>query len=331
MFKNIFLGLFAFSTSLFSVQCYESAPDCKDEFFSTGCRYIADLEFLYWTAEVNAVDYALHTTQPFDTDCAVGDFKEADYSYDPGFRLGLRYRNGPRYWEIAGYYTWLKTSGTDSVEDRVNFVTPTYSDNLAAPVIRATSDIELWYNVLDVQAARVFDPNPHLRMRVYGGITGAWIEQNWKVSYTDQADFVSNLDQKWTYRAVGYLVGTSFDWFWWCDFYLTGRASAGVTVGKYENLAKQTSTWNVNPSQAFRDSRYEDYRLATRLQMLLGFSWQKLCQCVDYEIFAGYEFNAWNNLNEIFRCQNEENISKTLINNGLLGLHGLNVRLTLSY
>lgn len=346
MIDKLFIGFFAFSISLFStqcyatpadesdllcIQCYESMPDCKTEFFSNGCKIVTDLEFLYWTAEVNAVDYALQTNNPVFSECGVGDFQNADYSYDPGFRVGLRYRNGPRYWEISAAYTWLNVSGKDSVEDTVNLITPTYLPDLLMTVTNGNSDIKLWYNILDVLAARVFDPNPHLRMRVSGGITGAWIEQNWKVTYSDTMNFVSTLNQKWTYRAVGYRVGAAFDWFWIWDIYLTGKASVGMTVGKYVNLSKQSSQFSMNPNLTFRDSRYEDYRIATHLQMLLGFSYQKLCQCVDYEIFAGYEFNAWNNLNEIFRCQGDSEFMNTLINNGLLGLHGLNVRLTVSF
>lgn len=336
MFKRFSLLLMILASStVFSIECYKSCdPEGDRDFFYQGCRIVGDAEFLYWKASVNAVDYTLKLTEEIDTNCAVGDFKSAKYDYKPGVRAGLRYHNGPRFWEASVHYTWLYTNGSDNVEDNVYGLIRPFTDYINADiVVKAESDIKLWYNLLDVMAARVFDPNPHLRMRALSGLTGAWITQKWKVDYTQIDNEQSHLKHKWLYRAIGYRAGASFDWYWWCDFYMTGKATLALTVGKYINTAKVFSEMRENLNQAYRDTRYEDYRLATHFQMFLGPSYQKLWNCYDFEFFIGYEFNAWSNLHEVFSCQDVSggNYSRTLINNGLLGLHGLSMRLTVAY
>jgi len=336
MQKNVIFTILFSTFSLFSIECLgpcNPEPECERDFFNLNCRFIADGEFLYWTTEVNAVDYALQVTEtPLTANCAIGDYKIAKYDYDPAFRVALRYYHAIKYWEATLQYTRFTNTGRDSVEDNSLFVTPTYLDNLGVDtIIKATSTIDLDYNLLDFTAARVFDPNPHLRIRFLAGLTGAWIEQKWDVDYTSDVNQVSALQQKWTYKAIGYRTGVTADWFWFWDIYMTGRATIGLTVGKYENLSQQTSEDLPNPTESFRDSRYEDYRLSTHFQLLLGPSYQCVDPCWDFEIFAGYEFNAWSNIHEVFRCQDDGNYSRTLINNGLLGMHGLTLRVTVAY
>lgn len=332
MIKHLLIAMLLSTCSLFSIECYKSCdPEGERDFFYQGCRIVIDADFLYWKASVNAADYALKMTQTVDQSCAIGDFKTANYDYKPGVRAGLRYHNGPRFWEASVNYTWLYTDGSNGVENNSVFINSTFEDELDGSIVKADSSIKLWYNLLDVTAARVFDPNPHLRLRTLMGITGAWITNKWDINYTDNFNELSALKQQWLYRAIGYRTGASFDWYWWHDFYLSGKATVALAIGKYINTAKQKSEARDNPEQAFRDTRYEDYRLATNFQMYVGPSYQKLCKCWDFEIFAGYEFNVWSNIHEVFRCQDGGNFSRTFINNGLLGLHGLTVSATLAY
>ena len=56
--------------------------------------------------------------------------------------------------------------------------------------------------------------------------------------------------------------------------------------------------------------------------------------CWDFEIFAGYELNAWFNLHEVRRCdplQITNACPQPLFATGLLGIQGLTVRLTIGY
>lgn len=258
---------------------------------------------MYWTIEEGSLDYAVRMNKTASTPetFALGKYQIADFDWRPGYRVALSWYNEPKYWEVSGQYTWLYDKGVDRAHKPENpnlFLNPTWNTINTDPFQEAKSRIRLHYHVGDLYVARVFDPNPHLRMRVYGGATLSYIKQKWNVRYTDfegDFDFIKN---KWRFFGGGLRLGTTFDWFWGCQFYFTGRVSFAALIGTYENESLQ----KIQTNQIVRDSVYDDHRFSFHTQFLLGPSWQKPCECWSMEIFAGYEFNIWWNLQEVYRC-----------------------------
>lgn len=297
-------------------------------------------EFLYWTVSEGALDYALVMKNPAWASSSVyanGDFERAKFDWDPGFRVALGYFHSYKLMNLWGEYTRLRVKNSNSVNrpsDSNLFLTGTFPQILDT-LSSARSHIRMSYDLLDFLVARVFIPNPHLRIRLLGGLTGVILKQKWNVKYYDSS-YMTETKNRWRFFGGGLKIGLGIDWFWIRDFYLTGRAVFGLLVGKYKNYAVQRTTADDvsrNITIPFRDTKYEHYRPSFTVQFLMGPSWQKVFPHNRIEIFAGYELNEWFNLHEIFRsfAGGPNDSKQTIINRELLALHGLTARVTVDF
>lgn len=313
----------------------EPPPCCPEHLFVERSQYFVHGEFLYWTVEEGTLDYAIRmnkSTSSFQS-FGIGDYKTADYDWRPGYRIAVSYYRCPKYWEATAQYTWLYDRGSDSAtkpEETDRYLNPTRTTQSFGVFETAKSLIDLHYHVGDLNAARVFDPNPHLRLRVLGGLTAAYIEQSWKMRYTDNLGESERVKEKWRFWGGGFRMGVAADWYLGCQFYLTGRTTFAALIGTYKNEEIQTQGAS---KLLLSDATYDDHRFSVHGQFLLGPSWQIPCDCWSFELFAGYEFNVWFNLQERIRTLLDTPMSskETLYANGLLGLHGLTLRLTLGF
>ena len=301
-------------------------------------------EFLYWTINEGALDYALKMTSsafdPTGVNFAQGHFKCANYQLDPGFRIGLLYYRAPRFWEVKGQYTRLtcrgeNNSGKPSTDTK--FLTGTWPQIFTQPMAGAKSHIHMNYNVFDFLVDRYFMPNPHLRLRVVGGGAVAWMDQYWKIQYNDSSLNETTIQNRWKFVGGGLKTGTMVDWFWTKNIYITGLTTFGVLVGSYENRSLQTTnfepTATANTALPLRNAFLQDTRGVFTVQFIFGPSWQKNYTCNRVEIFAGYEVNAWFNLQEIYRSTSGTAFAakETLINTSTMILQGLTTRLTVDF
>ena len=335
--------LFVTST-LLSAQTDTETPPQVDLYKINTEAVSAHAEFLYWTVRESNLDYALRMNGPAwgpDETFAQGSYKNAKFDWTPGLRVALSYFNAPKFWEMKAEYTWLDSHGSNSAHkpsEADEFLNGTWPQIFIDPMQKAQSNIHFNYNLAEFQATRVFNPNPHLRMRLLGGLAGTWMNQDWSVKYFDSQENVTKMKNTWDYWGVGIQAGFSMDWY--LDFahmFLTGKATTGLFLGRYHNHALQRTTFNPdglhNTSIPFRNAYYEDTRVAYNIQVLLGPSWQKNTNAYRFEIFAGYEINAWFNVQETFRSTgNAPDLPKeTLINTGTLSLDGLTVRATMDF
>lgn len=321
---------------------YNSSLDDSDLFRKCEKVFFFNGEFLYWKVLENPTDYALKTTQSARNSSnallANGDFQKATFDWDPGYRICFGYFNAPKYWEVQGQYTWLYSSGNNHVNrpslDR--FIIGTFPQYLTDPIERADSHIQLHYHVGDLLVDRMFIPNPHLRLRLLGGLSGAFFTQRWRVRYLDIV-YTTTMTQNWTFDGGGFRMGTSFDWFWGKDFYISALVSFATIIGKYKNETTVISSENISGSDdvnlPFGNSRYQDYRVCLHTQMSVGPSYQRSFPKYRFEIFAGYELNAWTNIFEVFRSTQDSSFQtkQSFINRGILALTGLSLRTTLDF
>lgn len=334
------------TTSLFSSIPKQPTEPPKDPdlFIKDKQIHSAHLEFLYWKPIEGGLMYALNMDRPSwnpTHSFAVGHYKHADYNFDPGFRVTLGFFRAPRYWELWTSYTRLTSRGTDVTHAPTHanqFLVSTWPTHFANSLTRAKSSVHLNYNVADFSADRYFIPNPHLRLRLIAGFSGAWMDQNWTIKYAGTGTQESLVRNRWRFGGAGLRVGVMADWFWTDDIYITMRGSLAGLVGAYKNSMYQTTSVqpgpDYNPSLPIRDAVYRDARSVGNLQLLLGPSWQKAWQKVRTELFAGYEINTWTNLQEIYFTthavpSNEH--QQTTYNSGLLTVQGLTTRFSIDY
>ncbi len=324
-----------------------SVPFDADLFRRDTPVFSSHVEFLYWKVDEGALDYAISMNSPAwdasGTDnYAVGNMKRSIFNIDPGFRLGLSYFRAPHYWEVWAQYTRMTSRGhshTSAPPEAGEYLTGTWPQLLDPnPIVRAETDLHLNYNVADFMADRYFNPNPHFRARLLGGLTGAWINQNWAIHYFDASSNHTDIHSRWLFGGVGLRLGTTLDWFWTNDIYLSARGTVAALLGYYRNKTKQTlsagaGTGGQNTTLDPRNVSYSDARAATTLQMIVGPSYQKNFTNMRIEAFVGYELTTWTNLQEVYRSTSGApyQAKETFINSGLLCLQGLTARLTMDY
>ena len=302
-----------------------------------------EVQFLYWRVLEGGLDYALkmqHQAWGPSPSYAQGKFETGEYNWDPGFRVAVAYFRAPKLWQVKGEYTRLTAHGqNDSGKPEVDkkFITGTWPQIMTDPLAGAQSHLHLNFNTFDLFVNRFFNPNPHLRMRIIGGGSVAWIDQDWKVRYFDSFPHSTTIRNRWKFTGGGFTLGTSADWYWTSDIYISGGGYAGMLVGTYRNRAEQKTTFQPtvedDTSVKIRDADLRDTRTVFKFQLLLGPSWQKNFSCSRVELFAGYEINSWFNLQEVYRSTSGDpsEAKETWMSTGVVSLQGLTTRLTVDF
>lgn len=347
--------LLLFSLGIFGYAQTSTYPNNKTTAPSKQVPYDADLfrkdvevvsanvEFLYWTIEEGGLDYAIKMNQTAwsnnTASFAVGRYEVATYNMDPGFRLAVGYYNAPKYWELKLTYTRMTNRGSNAEgkpSPDQEFIVGTWSQLLNTPMAGAQAFTHFNYNLTDLWVARVFNPNPHLRMKLIFGLTGTWMSQDFRIRYFDSSLRVTKIKSHWDYEGGGVRMGTYGDWYWGNNVYLTGMASTSLLMGKYTNRSfiKTTAiSGDQNPSLPAQDAVYRDVRPALAIQLLIGPCWEKNFPKNRYEVFAGYELTSWFNLQETIRSSGStpSDAKITWINSSAFGIHGLTTRVSIDF
>ena len=299
-------------------------------------------EFLYWSLSEDALDFAIEMSHPAwgeTQNFAQGNLQRAKTGFHPGLRVAVGYFNAPKYWQVKAEYNWIfvgshKTS--HDPEDNNLFLNSTWQALLPNALQRATSRFLFHYNLANLLVDRSFYPNPHLRMRLFGGLTGGQIKQKWYLTYYDAA-FSTHINQKWKFSGAGLRLGITLDWYWGSDFYITGAASLAALLGRYHNHSfGQTNfdpTGSNNINLPFMNLVFNDNRMVYNAQFLFGPSYQKNFKKSRIELFIGYELTPWWNLHEVYRSSSgtPQAAKEIFINNGMTALQGFTGRLTLDF
>ncbi len=340
------LGLACLSSALFGAAKEVPPPKISydtDLFRENNKVEFVNLEFLYWTVDESAMDYALRMKSPAwgEVTEGVGKYKVIDFGWNPGFRMNVGYFNAPHYWDAYLQFTYFKGTGSDKTHapDSPNrflngtWPQPSFGSQANIPLATAKSSVELKVNILELLATRRFHPNPHLRMRLYGGPTVVWNRQNWEIDYRDTANETSHLHNHWRFTGAGIKAGYILDWFLGKGgIFFTGAFSAAIYAGNYHNVSKQKSSdssgGQFDTSLPLRNVHYHDTRLVPYFQFLAGPSWQMAFGRYRTELFAGYELNFWTNLHEVYRTSlgAPQQVKQTYMSNAVIGLQGLTVR-----
>jgi hypothetical protein len=299
-------------------------------------------EFLFWRVQEGGLDYALAMQRPAwgpTLNYAQGNYVTQTWNGDPGFRLAIGLFRASRLWEMKAEYTRYTGHGeshANAPNVAQQYLVGTWPQ-IIPQLSYVKSNIHMNYNVADYFINRFFNPNPHLRLRLYGAGTVAWINQNWTIHYSDALQHTTSTRNHWAFNGGGIKTGMMVDWYWdFFDLYTTMKVMVGGLVGTYENNTKQKTNYpqaDSNPDVAFRDSNYNDVRAVFTFQMLIGPSWQRNFPSNRLEIFAGYEVNGWLNMHEVYRSSGGSPTAskETYVNSSMLALQGLTVRVTYDF
>jgi len=314
---------------------YDSSIDDSDLFKKHDKAVFVNAEFLYWTADTSSLDYAFKLDPVNVLNNTRGKNQLAEYDWDPCFRVSLGWFNAPNTWQIYGQYTWLRISGSDNLraeyQDGVSNFLPVISTSNLGRLELSNSKIKFFEDLGDLLVSRVFVPNYHLRLRLMGGFTAGRLKEEWKVYYLDILSRSKDILYQLKFTGIGFRAGLDFDWFWSTDFYLSGKMTTALMIGKYKYLNRIFVNVNdPDPTIGDFDLNFSQYRGVYNIQFLLGPSYQRSFEKNRFEIFAGYELNSWINFHDIF-VLTSGSVVDGYESQGMFLLHGLTVKLNVDF
>lgn len=307
------------------------------------CEYL-DLEALIFKLLNNQAVGSIATSPIQQTNATTSpktseQIQNLNWLWRPGFRVTVGYFNAPKYWEVMGQYTWFEDRGHKTIKSpdptqqylRVGCYLPLESTYASAKLNKIQATGQLYYNDLSVLVSRNFYPNAHLRLRVIGGLTSMWAHQE---SYLENTftGVSGTLNNKFhsKYWGVGFKMGTSADWYWGKDFYLTGKVFWSIITGRWNTNTKVTNSAGILYNQVSDAA----YNATQNFQFLFGPSYQKSYDKMRWELFVGYEFNTWLGALTSYNYPQASNGQSWVLPQKFfedLTLTGLNVRLTLDF
>lgn len=340
------------SLGLISTLLADAAPSANEarpydyDLFSKDreCEYL-DIEALVFKLLNNQPVGAIASSPITQTDVATSpgtsqEIQNMTWQWRPGFRLTVGYFNAPKYWEVMGQYTWFEDRGHKTVKSpdaanqylRVGCYLPLSEfGDVDNPLAKIQATGNLYYNDLSTLVTRNFYPNPHLRLRVIGGLTSMWTHQesNLVNTFTGLPNTLNNKFHS-KYWGVGFKMGTSADWYWGKDFYITGKVFWSIVTGRWNTNTKVQDSSGTLYDQV-SDSAYNAIQ---NFQFIFGPSYQKSYEKMRWELFVGYEFNTWLGALTTYNYGANEAPQAWLFPQKFfedLTLTGVNVRLTLDF
>ena len=221
-----------------------------------------EADLLYWKAEIDGVAYATSSVVE-QASGGVGTvntkIKTAtpQFSYDPGFRLGLGFQSPFDLYDLFIIWTRIETHGNDKIYGSHVLSTPAPGDkvigdriglikNLSSIPNEASAKCNIKENVLDLQLARGIAVSRNFFMRPYFGVRGVISDINWDIRM--KRKFViplafnqdaTELKVKNDFQAVGGLVGIEMDWEAPMGFGVSIRGVGSLLWGHSEEKTKQ--------------------------------------------------------------------------------------------
>lgn len=319
-------------------------PDIK----GTGLVFTGEL--LYFKPVQSGQEYALLRSATGGTNTHVGKVKEVELDWEAGFRLGLGYRLPYDGWDVGASYTYFRSDATSTTtaapgSGLVAAVLPAPDLGSAAEFVDlARANLELKLDSVDVLFGRSYKPSETTSVKLYGGFTGSWIEDELSVSYFNlngatptTAGYGYEWREKIDFTGYGIKVGASGDWKLKYGLSLFGRAEAALLSGSFDIRHYEALDLNNNriaeSGEIQHDSKQTTNRLVPEVVLAAGVAWNhKLNDRLNLKVSAGYEMtNYFNFISRSGRTDDVADASARFDNSGNLGLHGFVFKIKLDF
>lgn len=295
--------------------------------------------FIYWHTSEEGLDLAYVGPVAGTSEGTVvlpGAVAYQDFTYKPGFQVGVGFNLNHDDWVGWLEYTWLHQSETTSAAAPAlasgSAGSWSSSDWFPSTAFSGTrnnvsSKWKMHLDMLDLMFSRPYYQGTCLTVSPFGGLRALWIRQRLDVSLTDNAPitgsnqpwYSSNLSNSW---AIGPALGANTHWLIGCGFRFEGEAAGSILYTQYTTIANNIST----PATSGVTSKTTDYNtLRAMAQLGVGAGWGSYLYCQKYylDFAARYDFNyLWNQnvmrpfVSELAGQENDR---------GDLFLHGLTV------
>ncbi len=289
-------------------------------------------EFLYWQPEENGLSYAIKTNDPLFT--LPNDklkFKNLDFDYDIGFRVGAGYNIPHDKWDL--YFNWTHYNTHAEGHSRAhgtNGLFPTWSglnpDGAPFFVTHAKARLRLNLNMIDAELGREYYVGKWVTLRPSMAIRTGFIDQHYHIIYSPitlpgAVTGTDDIRLKNQYWGVGPKAGIDSQWTLGAGFSIYGAAAFSLLFGEFE--IRRNEVFENLPLPTLK--AHHDFHLVRAIaDLAIGIGWDFMLAHDQYHfgIRAGYEQHLYFGQNLLDRVVFNEFNSNIVSNLGDLSLQG---------
>lgn len=359
MFKKISLLTTIFISTTFSQDqyCYEecsqeirpliAAYNAPSGIVVQGCwDLLLKASFIYWMPYQEHLEIGFISSE-FTPTLVDADFANANFTYKPGFRVGIGYKIDRDNWDTSLDYTWFRSSQNTSVSlnpegTKLLFPVFIFPDVTASSYLQGSQDWQLHMDLLDWALAREYFVGTSLTFHPFLGVRAAWIRQNLKNGYFDEStgflafrNVISN--QSSNSWGIGPRLGIQSDFLLGQNIRFYGIGAGDILFTQYTHINYSQIATNDSGT----DTELNTYRirqndlnyLRPHIDLELGFRWGTSFACEKryVDLSLGYCFQVFFNQNMFRHFTSELVLAKSVCPNGNLYIHGLNINVRFDF
>lgn len=280
-----------------------------------GANAFLTADFIWWKATQDGLRYALGNvlTSSTSTLSGRGKVKTPDFSWDPGFKVGLGVNLPYDGWDIYLQYTWLQSNGNKSrmrdaagnIQQGILMGSLNGQGSGFAELTEAFSRWDFHLNVLDVELGRSYYLSRYVILRPFGGLKWTWQDQDWAVDYSaneltlqgspSNPGFV-HMRQDMDLWGVGVRTGLNSQWnlaeHW--SIFANGAVAAVWTDYDVDRIDTARLNTQTTATTILKNGA-DDYYVRGVLEFQLGIraEWWFSDEDYHFSIAAAYEQQVW--------------------------------------
>lgn len=298
-------------------------------------------DFIYWCPRIDGLGYELNGFSSTTVDAGKGSVHHPNWSWEPGFKVGLGFGLGTDGWDLQAEYTWLTSSDKSSQGLNVagqypmwnianNYNNPVYNADDNSPITAAEAKWDFYWNEVDLNLGRNMWLSQYFASRPFVGLKGTWSGTSYNVSYTraiagqSDVDFRDRMQAKQTQWGIGVEVGMNNAWHFTQEFSLYADWAVTGLFGTFSIDRKDTEQQvpdDVNPKYTIFNTKNDPTTLKPLLEMGIGLRYETWFADDEYHFLlqAGWEEVYLANYNQFLKLFSESN-------HGDLSMQGLTIK-----
>lgn len=353
-FKKYFLTTLLFFCYIFSEEISEKKEQKNtiNELKDTKTKKTKIKAYaLVWQSKEGSLEYAAKdkSIQPSSTETRQKiEIVIPDFGWRPGLKVELSHIFSHDNWDALanwtfyrGEFTHVKKHPNVELEPEYNGIIPYYYYNfLSNPLSpppkyeHSTADWTLYFNSIDLEMGKSFSIREKLSIRLLSGLRGSWINQDYKVYYTDgnrisnSQDDITLLKSTIHFKNDSLGFGPRIGIETYCHLKwglrLLATSSISTLLTKFEVKQDQDDLVydnNLSENREFKlllKDRF--FAIKPNIQIILGFDWKHNFRKILLNISVAYEMQYFFGQNQIKRLIEKKALYS---NRGDLQLQGL--------
>lgn len=307
-------------------------------------------EYLYWIAREDGLEFAatgVPDTAPTVTAISKGSATNPRFQWESGARAGIGYFLPTDNWDVFLNWTWFHDHAKGSKSTNNQPSSPLLAvwahpaTGFGGALQNANARWRLHYNTIDLEFGRAIELGNFFLIRPFAGVRGAWIDQRFKINYTDLLSNALDITNKNNFNGGGFRSGFSSGFYFGSHFSITGKGAVSLIWGDFSIEQKQLTNSSLLGLSSFTPIiNIKDHyaSLKSAIELGLGLRWETSLsqESFHFMIDVGWEMQNWSDLNQMLRYTASragvpQFSGELLHEGGDLGIQGLTVGLRLDF